>query len=136
MRNIDDIDPRYCRYCRLKKKRTELNSTGYCEDCQQLVDEEELKKEKYRNNTESKLEPDKETMDHIDTGRGYCHQCKSRNIREFENESGGFDARAPACCCGCLFLFPPLLLLFPFLKGNTVKTTHRVCRTCGNRWQV
>ena len=73
----------------------------------------------------------------LNTGRGYCPQCRSRNITEFKQDLGGGDRRAPeAACCIGFCLFWPLALLAPFLGKKPVTGLFRQCNSCGHKWSV
>ena len=67
----------------------------------------------------------------INTGMGVCQSCGGRNIVErAENEGKG--AQDAACCVGCLFFWPALLVA-PFLGR---KARFRTCQLCGHEWRV
>ena len=74
----------------------------------------------------------------VDTGKGQCQQCGSRNLQDrwIETESrGASGAQGMACCVGALF-FWPMLLVAPFLGRSGRSELFRSCASCGHSWRV
>jgi DNA-directed RNA polymerase subunit RPC12/RpoP len=67
-----------------------------------------------------------------DTGLGICFNCGSRNLVMAQRSEGDAGCQSLACCLGCLFWWP-ILLLIPFLHE---RHTEMVCQACGHKWKV
>lgn len=131
---------RWCLRCKEldadKRPRKAMPGSDLCEACLELVRMEEWQaaEEAAVEAKQAAVEAEaqrQEAAATLDTGMGVCTSCGARNIVE-RTDNEGKDAAKTATCVGCL-IFPPALLLLPFLKRNV---RYRTCQICGHEWRV
>lgn len=131
MQNDDLILPVYCKRCHKQTPDAELSqNNGICTNCS-------IEIARIKTQEAQTAQAERERIYNINTGKGACLQCKSKNIYEYQRDAGGGNSLiAPAsCCCGCLF-FLPLAFLAPFLGTKPVTERIHHCNACGYEWRV
>lgn len=132
----DEFNPCYCRRCRKHiPGRVSDEHAGLCPACEATEREERrAAREQARLPQEQPVAPVAQAVV-LQSRLGSCPQCGSANLKEFTTSSGGTPGgQELACCLGCLF-FWPLLLVIPFMPRPTTQI-HRRCNDCGFQWLV
>lgn len=112
----------------------DLALRGRREAEQHVVAEREADRQRREAERQAQTEVERQRCLAANTGLGVCPQCGSRNIAQFSTGGADGSAQAATCCCGCMLLWP-LMLLAPFLFRHP-EQLHRRCIVCGFQWLV
>lgn len=135
----DDINPRCCRRCRVRKLGSQLSTEGYCAPCVDALAEEARQREEQARLQEeqrqaaaderaARAEAQRLAQYNINTKKGKCASCGSTNVVQFSTSSGGSGPATDFLAFGLVGLL-----------GQAVRpgvSHHRRCRMCGHQWPV